>query len=298
MELRHLRYFVAVAAAGGFTNAARELHVSQSAISEQVRDLEQELGAPLIDRSTHRVQLTPHGKLFLEEAKRTLAAAERAVEVARRSVRGEIGTLVIGFFVGGTGDFFARLIRDFRARYPGVRVSLVELTPSSQQEALLEGSIDIGFTRIVEPAASVQLQFEQLYAEPLFLVTPRAHRLARPGIRLAELAAEPFVMAQRETSPVLFDKVISLCAEAGFSPRIVAMASVSTGVLTLVHAGEGIAILPGNAQYFAPEELAFQPIDQPGASIDLVVAWPRKWPNGITAAFLTMMRESRKPGGV
>ncbi len=295
MELRHLRYFVAVASAGGFTPAARMLHVSQSAISEQVRDLEDELGVPLIDRAQHRTRLTAHGVLFLEEARRTLTAADRAVEVAQRSLRGEIGTLVIGFFVGVTGDLFAKLIREFRSRYPSVRVSLVELTPTEQQHGLLSGAIDLGFTRTVEPALAARLEAERLYVEPLFVVVPRTHRLAHRTVQLGELAPESFVMAQRDTSPVLFDRVISLCAEAGFSPRIVATASVSTGVLTLVHAGEGIAILPENAQYFAPHELAFRPIAHPGATIDLVIAWPRHRETVIARAFLKLMRELLRP---
>ncbi len=296
MELRHLRYFSAVAAAGGFTRASRMLHVSQSALSEQVQALEEELGVPLLDRSQRGAHLTRHGVLFLEEARRTLAAADHAVEVARRSLRGEVGTLVIGFFVGGTGDFFARLIREFRRRFPKVRVSLVELTPSEQQAALLAGTIDIGFTRAVEPMTSARLEVERLYAEPLFLVLPRGHRLARRAVDLPSLAGEPFVVAERATSPVLFDRVITLCAEAGFSPRFVATASVSTGVLTLVHAGEGIAILPKNAQYFAPAELVFLPIELPGATIDLVVASPRGGDNPIRLAFLQLMRQRRAEG--
>jgi DNA-binding transcriptional LysR family regulator len=293
MELRHLRYFVAVAETGGFNRAARTLHVSQSAISEQILDLEQEIGVELIDRSQRRTRLTPHGELFLAEARRTLAAAERAVEVAQRSMRGEIGTLVIGFFVGGTGDFFAGLIREFRDSSPGVRVSLVEHTPSEQLDALIGGTIDIGFTRNIEPARLALLEVERLYVEPLLAVMPKTHRLANRTIQLAELASESFIVADRETSPVLFDRVIALCAEAGFSPRIAATASVSTGVLTLVHAGEGIAILPKNAQDFAPEALAFCPIAHAGATIDLVVAWPRARENQITRAFLDLMRARR-----
>jgi DNA-binding transcriptional LysR family regulator len=293
MELRHLRYFVAVATTGGFNRAARILHVSQSAISEQILDLEEELGVPLMDRTQRRTRLTPHGELFLAEARRTIGAAERAIEVAQRSMRGEIGTLVIGFFVGGTGDFFARLIREFRDSNPGVRVTLVELTPSEQQSALVAGTIDIGFTRTIEPAMLVSLHVERLYVEPLLVVMPKTHRLANRTIELGELASESFIVADRETSPVLFDRVIALCAEAGFSPRIAATASVSTGVLTLVHAGEGIAILPKNAQDFAPAALDFRPIAHAGATIDLVVAWPRGKESPITRAFLELMRERR-----
>src|ERR1700741_24984 len=114
MELRHLRYFCAIADWNGFNRAARALHVSQSAISEQIADLEREIGVPLLLRSGHKIRLTSHGEIFLDEARKTLAAAATATDMARRSLRGEIGTLRIGFFNGGTGPLFARLIREFR----------------------------------------------------------------------------------------------------------------------------------------------------------------------------------------
>ncbi len=290
MELRHLRYFCAVADAGGFARAAALIHVSQSAVSEQLRDLEEELGVPLFNRRERRARLTAHREVFLEEARRTLAAAERAREAAQRSARGEVGTLTIGFFVGGTDSLFPGLIRAFREHSPGVRVALVELTPTEQHEALLSGSIDIGFTRALQPPQDDQLRAERFYVEPLVIALPFEHRLASRPVDMRELATERFVIAQRHTSPVLFDKVIALCREAGFSPNIGATASVASGVLTLVAAGEGIGILPKGAQKLASEDIAFSSIRNPHASIDLVVAWSPQREGPLHRSFLELAR--------
>src|SRR3984885_8318694 len=161
MELRHLRYFCAVAAHQGFSSSARALHVSQSAISEQISDLEREIGVDLLVRGRQKTRLTPHGAVFLTEAKKVLAAAENAVDMARRSSRGEIGTLTIGFFNGGTGAEVPSVIKTFRRRHPGVRVSVVEMIPSEQSDALVSGIIDVGFTRPLEPP------FDQLLSSEL-----------------------------------------------------------------------------------------------------------------------------------
>src|ERR1700720_386426 len=126
MELRHLRYFRAVAENHGLSRSARLLHVSQSAISEQIADLEREVGVALLTRGRQTIQLTAHGEIFLEEVRKVLAAAERAVEMAQRSAHGEIGTLSLGFFTGGTGTLVPRIVRNFRRRHPGVRVSIVK----------------------------------------------------------------------------------------------------------------------------------------------------------------------------
>ncbi|HZU10137.1 MAG TPA: LysR family transcriptional regulator, partial [Pseudacidobacterium sp.] len=160
MELRHLRYFCAVAEWRGFNRAARALHVSQSAISEQVLDLENEIGVALLNRSQHRVSLTPAGEVFFNEARKVLAAADRAVDLAQRSARGESGALTIGFLVWGTGRFFPTIIREFRRQHPHIRLSVMEMAPAAQSEALLNGSIDIGFTRPLQPPYDGLLQSE------------------------------------------------------------------------------------------------------------------------------------------
>lgn len=294
MELRHLRYFCAVAENRGFSRAARLLHVSQSAISEQIADLEKEIGVPLLLRGRRTAGLTPHGEMFLDEAKKVLAGAAYAVEMAQRSYRGEEGTLRIGFFNGGTGTLAPWLIRDFRRRHPGVRVSLTELIPSLQSQALMDGTLDIGFTRPLDREFREHLRTELLYSDPIVAVLPKSHRLAPGPVDLRDLAGERFVVVARETSSSLFDKIVSLCAQAGFSPRIVATGSVWSSVVLLVQAGEGIALLPSNLQQKGSSDLAFCPLTARGASIELVIAWSAAREGAIQKAFLELARETRQ----
>ena len=293
MELRHLRYFCAVAETGGFAKAAESLHVSQSAISEQMHDLEAELEVELFDRRERRARLTTHGGLFLVEAQRTLVAAAKAIEAAQRSARGEIGTLTIGFFTGGTTGVFPALIRTFRQRFPSVRVLLLEMRPTEQYDALRCGAIDIGFTRTL-PAQEDDLRAERFHVEPLVAALPTGHPLAGRVIHMRQLAKEAFVIANRETSPALFDKVIALCRDAGFSPSIAASTAVASGVLTLVAAGEGVAVLPKNTLRLAPAGVVLSPIHSTQAWIDLVIAWNERRTGPLHHSFLELARRARK----
>jgi DNA-binding transcriptional LysR family regulator len=294
MELRHLRYFCAVAAHQGFSRTARALHVSQSAISEQVSALEREIGVTLLVRGRQKLQLTPHGEIFLTEAKKVLAAADHAVETAQRSARGEIGTLTVGFFNGGTGTEVPNIIKDFRRRHPGVRVSVVEMIPSEQSLALIDGTLDVGFTRPLEPPFDQILRSELLYLDPLIAVFPKDHRLARGPVDLRSLARERFVFVARESSPALFGKIIALCSEAGFSPKIAATGVAWSSVVLLVEAGEGIAILPSNLQQGGSRDLAFCPLTNRGASIGLVIAWSPQREGPVQTTFLELVRNYRQ----
>ena len=295
MELRHLRYFAAVAENGGFARTARLLNVSQSAISEQIRDLESELGVQLFHRQNRRIRLTEHGEHFLEDAQAVLAAADKAITNARKSLQGEIGTLTIGFFVGGTGTFFPKLIKDFRSRYRDVQVSLVEMAPAVQHEALQAGMIDVGFTRPVQPPYAMSLRSEHFQAEKLCAVLLKSHPLAKKEkVFIRELAKERFVLNDRKYSPAVFDKVISLCAEAGYSPRISATATVSPGMLALVEAGEGVAILPEGARALSGKELVLIPLADRTASIDMVIAWAPQHESPVLRSFLELARQKHK----
>lgn len=283
-----MQYFVTVASTGGFGRAARSLHVSQSAISEQVRDLEREVGASLIDRSQRQIRLTTQGEVFLAGAQQTLQAAERAVQAVQQSMRGEVGELTIGFFVGGNGSFFPAIIRKFRARHPDVHVSLIEMTPVRQVDALVRGDIDIAFTRPLPARLHDQLSSKHIYNEPLYAVLPRNHPAAKQKeIDLQSLEKERFVMVDRSGSLVVFDKILSLCTEAGFSPNIAATASASSGVLALVEAGEGISIIPEGSRFMATRETVFVPLSGVSASVDLVMAWSTERLNAVMRSFLT-----------
>lgn len=290
MELRHLRYLVAVAEQGSFSGAARILNVSQSAISEQLADLERETGVSLFVRSPRRTVLTKPGELFLEEAYRILAAANHAVEVAQRAQRGEVGTLRIGFFAGGVGVNFPRLIRDFRRLHPGVQLSLVEMISPQQWPALIEGRIDVGFTRQVEPEFRAELQSEVIQQDPMVAILPKNHPAAPGPVDLRDLAHEPFVLSSRETSPAVFDKVIELCSEAGFSPRIASISTVWASVVLMVQAGEGVSLLPLNRQQFRTRDLAFCPLKAKNAFVEFVMVWSPKRDSNLIRSFRQLAR--------
>lgn len=285
MELRHLRYFVAVAEQGSFSAAARILSVAQSAISEQLADLEREIGVPLFLRSPRKTILTKPGELFLKEAYRVLAAANHAVEVAQRAHRGEAGTLRIGFFAGGMGVNFPRLIREFRRLHPGVQLSLVEMTSPQQWPALIDGRIDIGFTRRVEPEFHSELRSDLIQQDPIVAILPKNHPAAPGPVDLKDLAHEPFVLSSRETSPAVFDKVIELCSEAGFSPRIASISTVWSSVVLMVQAGEGISLLPLNQQQQRTRDLAFCPLKAKNAFVEFVMVWSPKRDNNLIRSF-------------
>jgi DNA-binding transcriptional LysR family regulator len=295
VELRHLRYFVAVAESGGFARAAVFLHVAQSAISEQIRDLERELGVSLFDRKNRRIRLTWHGEQFLEDARAVIASADTAVANVQKALRGEIGTLTIGFFVGGTGTFFPGIIKEFRHRFKNVQLSLVELAPGMQYRALQSGTIDVGFTRTAPSADAAGLRSEHFQTDPICAVLLKSHPLAkRRNLFIRELADERFVLNDRKYSPAVFDKVITLCSEAGFSPRIGATATVGPGVIALVEAGEGVALLPLGSRVLGSDELVFIPLADHAAFVDMVIAWSPQHESPVLRSFLELVRKKRR----
>jgi DNA-binding transcriptional LysR family regulator len=294
MELRHLRYFCALADFGTFSKASEHLHISQSAVSDQVRDLEREVGGSLLDRSQRRTRLTSQGLLFLDEARKILAASERALDVTRRSINGEVGTLSIGFFPWGTQGFFARIIREYRKLFPEVRLSLHETLARMQLEALIKGKLDIGFTRPLEPPFSQMLREELLFREPLVVALPRDHPLAGPSVDIIALAAEQFVMCDRAAMPSLFDNILSLCTGAGYSPQIANTTSTWSGILTLVESGEGVALVPSGVRHLRPAGVAFAELKPETIHMGIAIAWNPANENPIQQAFLQLVMDNKE----
>jgi DNA-binding transcriptional LysR family regulator len=293
VELRHLRYFCAVADFGTFNKASTQLHISQSAISEQIADLEREIGGALLDRSQRRARLTPQGELFLAEARKTLIASERAVDITRRSLKGQVGTLSIGFFLWGAGGFFARLIRENRKLYPQIRLSLFEMHTWVQMDALLSGKIDIGFTRPLEPPFDRSLRAELLYTDPVVVAMPIDHPLAAESVAVSALAGEPFVLGERSVTPALFDGILGLCSRAGYSPHIVNTSTSWPGVLTLVESGEGIAMVPSGVRYLRTPGVTFATIVPETTHIGISIAWNPENENPIQRDFLALVRANK-----
>src|SRR5246500_5226069 len=248
MELRHLRYFTAVVQWKSYREASRRIHVAQPSISQTVLALEEELGVRLFSRAKRIAQLTPEGEVFHAEAVRTLAQAELAIETARRAARGEIGRLSIGFLGSATSAFLPELVRKFKAKYPGVKLTLQELTPVYQQAAFEKGEIDIGFTRTLTSEQSRTFSSRLLYRDPLLAALPRLRTVKGKCVRIADLANESFVLFHREGSPGLFDTITGTCHKAGFCPRVEDQPNMLQTVLSLVEAEQGVSIVPACAK--------------------------------------------------
>ncbi len=294
MELRHLRYFRAVAELGSFSAAARQLHVAQSSVSEQVADLEAELGGALLSRSGRKIGLTPMGAVFLEEARKTLGAAERAVEVTQSSMRGESGTLSIGFFLWGAGGFFPRIIREYRRRHPGIRLSLLEMHANDQVQALKEGRLDVGLTRPPDASAARVLDSELLLRDPVVVAVRPDHRFAGREVAVAELARERLVLAERRSNPSLFDAVVTLFAGEGLTPDIANTSTTWSGVLTLVEAGEGVALVPAGVRHLRTRGLAFYRLKPQSLYLGLSAVWNPRRAGPALEGFLKLLHENRE----
>ena len=291
MELRHLRYFVSVAEEHSFSRAAQRLHVSQSAISEQIADLEAEIGVRLLERGARLTSVTESGKVFLAHARRVLEESHNAVVEVQRAERGDVGMLRIGFFAGSVGEGFPELIRRFRGLHPDVELSLVEMISGEQWPALIEGRIDIGFTRAPEPQFRRDIRFEPVQADPMVAILPSTHRRAKEkSIHLKELANEPFVVSSRTISPSVFDKVMELCAEAGFSPKITSVSTVWSSVILMVRSGEGVSLLPMNQQQGTTTDVAFVPLKGKTAAVELCMCWPVKRDRPLLRSFRELVR--------
>jgi DNA-binding transcriptional LysR family regulator len=292
MELRHLRYFVAVAEELHFRRAAERLNISQPPLSQQIRLLEQELGADLFDRTNKRVELTQAGRLFLPEARAALAQAERAVEVARKAERGELGELRIGFFPSAPlVPEIARAIRAYRDRQPGVSLVLDELESREQVLALIEERADIALVRsIAAPIVSSGLVRRLITEEPLVVALRADHALARRRvIAMEELAGEPFVFYGDKMGIVLPQLVLELCRGAGYEPRISQLANANTTMIGLVGAGLGVALLPRALARLSPADVVFRAIRSQRAKIATWVLWNPDRRSPLVEAFLRLL---------
>jgi len=239
VELRHLRYFVAVAEELHFGRAAQRVHIAQPPLSQQIRRLEQDLGVRLFDRTNRRVQLTDAGRAFLLEARSTLAQAEYAREVASRAARGEAGQLLIGYMASAELNVFPRLLPAFRKRYPDVELTFQLLGASEQLEALREGQIHAGFLRL--PASDSAVTVKPIVREPVVVVLPERHRFARRrSLALSSLRGERFILFARRFAPGYYDTLMRMCRQAGFEPKVVHESNRFHTTLSLVAASRGI----------------------------------------------------------
>lgn len=272
MELRHLRYFVAVAEELHFTRAARRLGMEQPPLSQQIRALEAELGAALFHRRARAVTLTDAGLAFFEEARQILAAVQRATDHARRVARGDLGRIRVGMINSAPfHPFVPRVLREFGQRHPEVALSLEENSTPALASGVLADTVDVAFLRPLL-GAEPGLVTEALFDEEILIALPQGHRLAKAkSLRLAQLAAEPFVLFSRAFGTGLYDEIIAACRRAGFSPRIGQEASQITSIVNLVAAGLGVSLVPASMQQVHSAGVAYRRIigDAPRARLSL-----------------------------
>lgn len=264
MELRHLRYFVAVAEELNFTRAAAKLGIGQPPLSQQIRDLETEIGSQLFHRVAHGAELTAAGTAFLAEAKISLAAADHAKLAAQRAARGETGRLTLGFTASATfNPAVTSIIRQFRARWPEVSLSLTEMNSNRLMEKLVRGELDVAFIRPgLEDPKDVRLK--RMADEQMLIALPASHPLAAQSrVRLASLANEPFIIFTRSVGLSLYTDILRACREAGFELTVTQEAPQIPSVVNLVAAGLGVSIVPKSLAKIEIDGVVFRPIEGP-----------------------------------
>lgn len=294
MELRHLRYFVAVVEWKSLREASRQLHVAQSAISQTITNLEDEIDTKLFVRSGRSTQLTPQGEVFYAETVRTLAQSQHAVEAAQRAARGEVGQLSIGFSGAATYSFLPDLIRRYKAKFPGVKLALREVTPVQQESAFAQGSIDVGFTRPLPKNVVEHFHSRLLYSEPLLAAVPASRFIAEKRIKIENLAGERFVLFHREGFPGLFDSIVGLCNECGFSPNIDDEPDMMQTTLSLVAAEQGVSIVPACAINLRFDGIRLLRIQPDHVRADLLIAWPKTSTSTVLQSFLDFVEANKK----
>jgi DNA-binding transcriptional LysR family regulator len=278
MELRHLRYFVAVAELGSFSRAATRLFIAQPPLSTQVKQLEEEVGTPLLVRHPRGVRPTAAGTLFLQEAKDVLARVDNAKRIARQHESG--GFLRVGYVPSAGHIVLPSLLRRLRAANAKVEIDVAEMITARQIEALHDGEVDVCYARIA--AAPPEDLAAVLLNDPFCLAIPDRHTLSAKGpIDLRAAEGMVFVSYTRYRGPAFFDQVIGLCTDAGFSPNIRYEASTLFGVIDLVSAGLGVALVPASSAAMLPKAVTLRALRKPSRASTLACIHRRQDPNPV-----------------
>jgi DNA-binding transcriptional LysR family regulator len=290
VELRQLRYFIAVAEELHFGHAAARLHIAQPPLSQQIKHLENELHTQLLWRTKRHVELTEAGEAFLEEARKTLAQVEHAARVARSNGLGKTGQLELGFIDTATYGFLPELLRTFREHHPDVQVVLHEMTSGELVEALKRGQIQVALLRPTRGGS--QLQFHEIGRERLVVAMPRRHRLSRlPEVPVQELEHEGWILFPRLLSPGLHDYLLGICRKAGFTPRVVQEARVGHTIVGLVAAGLGITLITESLKHWGRSDVVYKPLQAATVWLPMSIGWRKDERAQTVHSFLKIVRE-------
>lgn len=294
MEFRHLQYFVAVAEELHFRRAAERLHLAQPALSQQIARLEDELGMRLLERTKRHVSLTTAGAVLLDEARVLLERRERAIAATRRAAAGSTGRLAVGFVGPATYSVLPGLIEAFRRGHPAVDLSLHEHTTAEQLELLAARELDAGLVRL--PTATEGLRLVEVLSEPICLALPETHPLAGPPdtpVDVAALADEGFIVVPRSREALVFDRIVALCQQEGFSPRVVQEAQQVHAIIGLVATGMGVALVPDSMRKLRRPGVVYRSLPQgPQARIGTGLAWREDDRSPVVEAFVRTARQA------
>ena len=274
MELRHLKYVVTVADTLHFGRAAERLNLSQPPLSQQIRQLETELGVALFHRTKRHVELTDAGRMFVEEARVILAHAAHASNLALRVNQGEVGQLSIGAAGPADAQVFVDILRAFARRHPRIRMVVKNMGSAEQARALSEGRLHVGFVAL--PIDEPDLATETVLRRPIVIALPRNHPLAsRTPVPLHALANEPHIMFARRMGPRLFDAVLAACREAGFNMQIAHEVDNLYTACALVAAGLGVCFVPAGIQEKHSNAVVLRPVTPtlPHVDSELAIAY-------------------------
>ncbi|BAY22089.1 transcriptional regulator LysR family protein [Calothrix sp. NIES-2100] len=292
MELRHLKYFVTVAEELNFSRAAVRLFISQPALSRQIKNLEDELGVVLFVRQSDGLILTQAGQFFLAQAKNILNRSHVAVQTLKTDYTNTLEPLVIGYIPTILQTFLGQTLHRFGHTYPEVAVRLQEMPPAAQVRALREGAIDIAF--MGNPPDELDEEFTVKCVKKVQIVAllPDNHRLAQESsINLAELASEKFIGMSEDTFPGRNDRIRGVCDEAGFTPNLHLFADSHASMITLVAAGQGVAIMPNEAQALPHPQVVFMPLHHPIYYARSTAMWRKETPTKSLDKYLKILFE-------
>jgi LysR family transcriptional regulator, hca operon transcriptional activator len=293
MELRHLRYFVAVAEEGRLTLAAeKRLHTAQPSLSRQIRDLEYEVGVQLFSRSVHGVELTGAGKAFLDHARLALAQVEAAVEAARRAAQPAKPTFALGFLTGQEIDWLPEAMRILRDELPNIEVTVSSQYSPDLAQALLRGKLDLAFMR--PEAHMADLDYKVIVKEPLIVALPSDHRLAsQDAIALQDIAGEKFI-GMSNTAPTLRLIIDEYLEQSGLDLQQTHRVDNLAMAMSFIASTRGLALVPEYARNFLPWAVTSRPLRGESPTIDLVIGYNKTNTSSILGLFLSRVDQLKK----
>jgi LysR family hca operon transcriptional activator len=293
MELRHLRYFVAVAEEGSLTLAAKKrLHTAQPSLSRQVRDLEYEVGVELMRRSVHGIELTAAGRAFLDHARLALVQVEAAIEAARRAAHPAKPTFALGFLTGQEMDWLPETMRILRDQLPNIEISVSSQYSPDLAQALLRGKLDLAFMR--REALMPDLDYTTIVKEPLVVIMPGDHRLAsQSAVALQDIAGENFI-GMSNTAPTLRVIIDEYLQRSGLDLQPAHRVDNLAMAMSLIASTGGVALLPAYAKNFLPSSVTSRPLDGEAPTIDLVIGTNKTNTSPILRLFLSRVDQLRK----